>query len=145
MTAPPTDRPVANAVIAVLDDALGADRAGYATRPAAGGPQADGTFHAYALVYPLSTVLTGGTAAAPNADAVQTVQVTYVADGPAAADQARDTGRAALLTAGAVTVTGRALINPVMLADSTGVREDNDPQPPLWFAVDRYRIDTTPE
>ena len=144
MTAP-TERPVALAVIAVLDVALGANRAGYAIRPTGGGPQTDGTFHSYALVFPLSTVLAGGTTSDPNADGAQTVQVTYVADGPAAADQARDTGRAALLTPGAVTVTGRALINPVTLADSTGVREDNDPRPPLWFAVDRYRIDTTPE
>lgn len=140
----PTERPVADAVIATLAAALGANRAGYASRPSAGGPQTDGTFHSYALVFPLSTVLTGGTAADPNADGAQTVQVTYVADNAAAADQARDTGRAALLAAGALTVTGRALINPVTLADSTGVREDNDPRPLLWFAVDRYRIETTP-
>jgi len=140
----PTERPVALAVITALNAALGATRAGYAIRPTGGGPQSDGTFHAYARVHPGSTLLSGGTASDPNADAAQTVQVTYIADSAEAADQARDTGRAALLTPGALTITGRALVNPVTLADSTEVREDNDPQPPLWFAVDRYRIDTTP-
>lgn len=139
-----SDGPVLVAVVSVLVTELGDGRAGYASKPANGGLQANGKFNAYAIVYGGPAVLTGGTAVDPNADAAQTIQVTYVGKTAEQADDVRDAGRAALLTAGALTITGRALINPVTLADSTEAREDSSVQPPLWLAVDRYRLDTTP-
>lgn len=138
------ERPVVQAVVAALNTALGAGRAGYAVKPTNGGAQPNGTFNGYARVHGSSTVLTGGTAADPNADGGHTVQVTYVGRTADQADDVRDAGRAALLTPGAVAITGRALMQPVTLSDSTEAREDITVQPALWFAVDRYRLDTTP-
>jgi len=140
-----SDRPVLTAIVAALTTELGTDRAGYAKKPAAGGQQTNGKFNGYAIVYGGPAIPTGGTAVDPNADAAQTIQVTYIGKTPEQADDVRDAGRAALLSVGALTITGRALMNPVTLADSTEAREDSTVQPALWFAVDRYRLDTTPE
>lgn len=145
MTAVPLERPVGLAVVAELEDALGAGRAGYGAKPASGGLQSDGSYVGYAIVYPGSTVPGAGTAAAPNADAAQTVQVTYVGGSADVADTARDLGRAALLAPGALaTIAGRALVNPVQLVDASPARKDDQVQHPSWYAVDRYLVQTTP-
>jgi hypothetical protein len=142
VTALPLEEPVATAVVAAVESGLGTGRAGYGVKPASGGAQPDGSFRSYAVVYPGSTVLLDGTVAARNADAAQSVQVTYIGSTPLAADRARDRGRAAVL--GGVTIAGRALINPVELADASQTRRDDEVQPPLWYAVDRYVFHTTP-
>jgi hypothetical protein len=141
----PTEYPVAVAVVAVLEDALGAGRAGYGSKPTGAGHQTDGTFRTYARVHAGRTTLAGGTAADPNADGVHDVQVTYVGKNATSCDKARDTGRTAVLTTGAVAaeLVGRELMGPVELSDSTEPREDDQVQPPQWYAVDRYRIPTT--
>lgn len=142
MTALPVEEPLAQAVVAAVETALGSGRAGYGEKPTSGGKQTDGSFRSYGVVYPGSTVLLGGTAAAPNADAAQSVQVTYVGSTPRAADLARDLGRAAVL--GGISIAGRALIGPPELADASLTRRDDEVQPPLWYAVDRYVFHTTP-
>lgn len=140
----PVERPAVTALVAVLVAELGAGRAGYAKKPANGGLQPDGKFNGYAIVHGGTTVSIAGTAADPSTDAAQTLQVTYVGKTAEQADDVRDAGRAAVLAPGGVALAGRALMNPVTLAASTEAREDSSAQPPLWFAVDRYRLETTP-
>jgi hypothetical protein len=141
VTAYPAEYPLVAAIVSRLNAALGANRAGYGEKPAAAAAATTG----YAIVWPGSTALTGGTVVAPNADAVQTVQVTYVGDHPDTADATRDLGRAALLTGvgAALTVSGRT-VGLVELVDSQSPRRDADAQPPVWLSVDRYAITTTP-
>lgn len=144
----PTERPVALAAVTVLNTALGASRAGYGDRPNGAGWQAESpnvntAFTGYAVVWPGMTLLEGGTMAAPNADAVQTVQVTYVGKTAEQADALRDRGRTALLTTGAIVIPNRT-VGLVELSDSMVVRRDDDVTPPLYMSVDRYDIHTTP-
>jgi hypothetical protein len=138
----PTEAALGAAFVTLLDATLDGG-AGYGEKPASGAGQVGTTFLAYAVVYPGSTALREGTAADPNADADQTVQVTYVGKTAQQADTARDLARAAVLASGAIAVTGRT-VWPVELTDSTVVRRDDTVQPPLWYAVDRYTTHTTP-
>lgn len=117
--------------------------AGYGEKPATDAGQDGSTFNAYAVVYPGTTVLREGTAADPNADADQTVQVTYIGKTAQQADTARDLGRPAVLAPGALVLDDRDAW-PLELTDSTVVRRDDTVQPPLWFAVDRYTTHTVP-
>lgn len=146
MTGHPVERPVALAVVDTLNTALGAGRAGYGRTPDGGGwhaaPGPAAPFTGYAVVWPGQALPAGGTAAQPDADADHTVQVTYIGRVPEQADELRDRGRAALLTAD-LTVPGRHAW-PVRLADSQPVRRDDDPTPALWYAIDRYLIHTVP-
>lgn len=130
--------------IRVLLDAVLDGGAGYGEKPATGAGQVGTEFRSYAVVYPGDTIALGGTVADPNGDALQTVQVTYIAKNPLGADLARDAGRAAVLEPGAVTVDGRDVWRIVELVDSVTVRRDDTTQPPLWFAVDRYQATTVP-
>jgi len=144
----PTERPIAVAVVASLNAALGTNRAGYGDRPTAGGWQGDtpninSAFNGYAVVWPGQTLLEGGTVSDPNADAVQTIQVSYVGKTAEQADSIRDRGRAAVLAVGAISVTGRT-VGLIELSDSINVRRDDDVTPPLYLSVDRYAIHTTP-
>lgn len=144
----PTERPIALATIAAINTALGANRVGYGERPIGAGWQADSptintTFTGYAVVWSGMTLLEGGTMADPNADAVQTVQVTYVGKTAEQADALRDRGRAAVLTRGNITINGRT-VGLVELSDAMAVRRDDDVHPPLYMSVDRYDIHTTP-
>lgn len=138
----PLERPLGQAVVAALDAALGAGRAGYATIPSGVGVQG-GTFVPYALVYPGGGAGREGTAAAPNADADQLVQVTYVGVDADQADLVRDTGRTALLTPGALAVTGR-YVGVAEVATSRAATRDTTVIPPVWYAIDIYQIPTTP-
>lgn len=149
MTAYPVERPLALAVKAALEAELGATKVGYGAKPAGGGWQTTGTpdpattqFAGYAVVYPGLTGPTDGPVSATSWDAVQGWQVTYVGKSADQADAIRDRGRLALLGR-VLTVTGRAT-EPVDLSDSTNVSRDADVQPPLFYAVDRYRARTTP-
>lgn len=144
----PTERPLALAVVSTLTTALGSGRAGYGDRPAGAGWQTDtpninSTFTGYAVVWPGLSLLEGGTLADPNADAVQTIQVSYIGKTAEQADALRDRGRTAVLARGAITVTGRT-VGLVELSDSQIVRRDDDVTPPLYLSVDRYDIHTTP-
>lgn len=148
MTAVPSERALGVAVVALLETVIGSGRAAYAKVPPAVGRQG-AAFLAYAVVYPGGGVLLEGTAAAPNADAAQIVQVTYVDVDASSVDEVRDACRAELLTGPGstpLTVTGRALMGPVLLEQSLTAREDTtEPAPGRpWFAIDLYRIDTTP-
>lgn len=148
MTAVPSERALGTAVAALLEGVIGANRADYGRVPAGVGRQGS-AFLAYAVVYPGGGSQLEGTAAAPNADAAQIVQVTYVDVDANAVDEVRDACRAALLTGPGstpLTVTGRALMGPVLLEQSLTAREDTtEPAPGRpWFAIDLYRIDTTP-
>lgn len=138
----PTEAGLGDAVRQLLDGVLDGG-AGYGEKPASGG-QVGTEFKPYAVVYPGSTVVTGGTAADPNADALQTVQVTYIAKYALEADLARDTGRVAVLEPGALTVAGRDVWAFVELVDSLSVRREDPTQPSLWYAIDRYQATTVP-
>jgi len=139
----PLERPLAQAVQDAVDVAV---PAGYAAMPPGCGwqshPGPAAEFTAYAVVWPGSTTPDGGTAAAPDADADQVVQVTYVGRVAEQADEMRDRGRGALLGT-TLTVTGRHCW-PVRLADSQAVQRDDDTTPPVWYAADRYLIHTVP-
>lgn len=144
----PAERPLALSAVSALNASLGAGRAGYGDRPSGMGwqaqsPQITSEFKGYAVVWPGMSTLNGGTVAAPNADAAQTFQVSYVGKTAEQADALRDRGRAALLAAAAISVSGRT-VGLVELADSMPVRRDDDVTPPLYLAVDRFTAYTTP-
>jgi hypothetical protein len=138
----PTEAGLGEALRQLLDAVLPGG-AGYGEKPATGAGQDGSTFNAYAVVYPGTTVLREGTVTDPNADADQTVQVTYIGKTALQADTARDLGRAAALTQGALALDDRDAW-PVELTDATLVRRDDEVQPPLWYAVDRYTTHTVP-
>lgn len=148
MTAVPTERPLALAVVAVLEAALGAGLVGYGKKPAAGGWQAAGTpttdtpFTGYAVVYAGQTSPGEGTVAAPAADGVQGWQVSSFGATAGQADAIRDRCRLAL--AGLrLTVTGR-YCGLTELADGQATRPDKDVTPPVFFAADRFTAYTSP-
>lgn len=100
----------------------------------------------YAVVYPVSDVLSGPVASV-SADADRTVQVTYVGVSREQAQWAADKGAVALLGADhrAVTVAGRALTGSIRHGGGGGVlRDDDTAGPPLFYAPQRYVVPTTP-
>lgn len=147
MTAYPVERLLALAVKAKLVTELGATLVGYGVKPSGGGwvastPLSTTQFVAYAVLYPGMTGPTDGPASGDSFDAPQSWQVTYVGSSAEQADDIRDDCRGALLGA-VLTVTGRACW-PVELADSQPVRRDDDVDPPLYYAADRFTARTTP-
>jgi hypothetical protein len=98
----------------------------------------------YCVVYPLGTSTFDGSLdnSDAQADAWPTSQVTSVGSTREQADFMRDTARAALLGT-YLTVAGRR-VGPVRLVDEQPARPDYDVTPYLFYAVDRFRIYTTP-
>lgn len=96
----------------------------------------------YAVLYPLS-VPTDGPVSDPYADAESEYQVTAVGVTRAQAQIVADKARTLMLTA-PLTIPDRVLMQPVEWSDSRGVERDDDVSPPLFYAIDRYMIRTTP-
>lgn len=146
MTATPSERLLALAVVAVLETELGAGKVGYGAKPAAGGwatnpPTSSTSFTGYAVVWPGMSTATGPADHA-TFDAQQGFQVSCYGKSGDQADAIRDRCRDALLTA-ALTVAGRA-VGPVDLADSSALTRDDSVSPPVFQAADRYQALTTP-
>ena len=130
-------RVVTDAVIALLEGAG-------LTVGDAEGPDVDPP---YAIVYPVSDRTDGpdlGTMESPSADADRTIQVTSVGVSREQAQGLADKSAVALLGAQPV-ITGRAVRTRIRGAGGSGVRRDDETGgPPLFYAVNRYVISTTP-
>lgn len=119
-------------------------RAGDGDRPAGAGWQGgegSSDFLAYCIVYP-PPILLDGPSARRNDDLRGDWQVTSISRDRHGADVVADHVRAALID-GAVVVASR-YVWPVKHAGGSGARRDNSTKPPLFYAVDRFTIRTTP-
>lgn len=96
----------------------------------------------YVVLYPLDSPADGPVSDA-YADTDSTYQVTAVGKSRAQAEIAADKARSLMLT-GSLSIPGRVLMEPVVRSESRGVERDDDTSPPLFYAVDRYVIRTTP-
>ncbi len=94
----------------------------------------------YAVVYPIAGGQTGGVLAAPDDDAELVVQVTCVGTSRKQAEWLEDKAMG-LLTS--LSVTGRS-VPRVALDSFGGVFRDDAKSPPLYVAVPRFRIYSTP-
>lgn len=96
----------------------------------------------YTVVYPFSGVY-DGPVSAPSADAAPVLQVTSVG-------LTRGSAEHTALLAGAVMLgplaapAGFVYAGVAVRELSQGIRRDDDPVPPLFFAVDHYRFSLTP-
>lgn len=97
----------------------------------------------YAVVYSIPDFSRSGPWSDGQADTVHQIQITYVGETREQASQLADKGRAVM--AAGVAVPGRR-VSLVDLAPGGGgsVERDDDSSPPLFYAVDIYRIYTTP-
>lgn len=116
-------------------------RVGDGARPTGWLP-ADFAAGGYPVLYPLTTTASG-TSADAYADVESEYQITSVGSTRAQAQFVADASRTVMLT-GALSIPGRALLQPVEWAPSRGVTRDDDVDPPLFTVVDRYVIRTTP-
>jgi hypothetical protein len=96
----------------------------------------------YAVLYPLGVPADGPVADA-YADTQSEYQITAVGETRAQAQILADHARVLMLT-GSLSIPGRALMQPVEWSESRGVDRDDDTSPPLFYAIDRYVIRTTP-
>lgn len=103
-----------------------------------------GLVDAYAVAYPIGAQEFDGSMAAEDVqgDCWPLTQVTYVGRTRDHADQLRTHVRNQLLGQ-APTVAGR-LVGPLRLDSELPVRRDEDAQPPVFYAIDRYRCYSTP-
>ncbi len=96
----------------------------------------------YAVLYPAGSGRLDGPQSDVHADAQQVVQVTSVGESREQAEALSDRVRAAMLDARPA-VAGR-YVQDVQLDASQPVRRDDDVRPALWYAVDLFRLWTTP-
>lgn len=120
---------------------------GDARRPDGGGWQGaagSSTFATYLVLYPLSVIRSGPDAPLSdrNADPQLTYQVTSVGVDRRSAETAADLAAARLLNGVALDIPGRATVQ-LFHESSLGVTRDEDVNPPLFYAVDRFRLDTS--
>lgn len=106
------------------------------------GLRSDDTFIPWVVVYPVPGTF-DGTLEASWDDADLVYQATCVGDTRAACMGVEDMVNAALLPAGSLTVSGRA-IQQVRLDLGGGVRRDDTAKPPVFISTPRYRISSTP-
>lgn len=101
-------------------------------------------FVSYLVLYPLGLTRNGPDAplADMGTDPQLLYQVTSVGSDRRSAEAAADLAAAALLSGVDLGVSGASTIR-VWQETSAGVTRDEDVNPPLFYAVDRYRIDTT--
>lgn len=127
--------PHSNAMLALLTSAW--DRMGDATKP-------DDTTLPYAVMYPLGSSVFDGSHADGDldSDAWPVTQVTYVGESRDQVDQVRDVVRAAVL-GNYLTVAGRR-VGPIRLDDERPIDRDDDVNPPLLYAIDRFKAYSTP-
>ncbi|WP_325594286.1 hypothetical protein [Iamia sp.] len=96
----------------------------------------------YVVVHAGGLSVLDGPVSGSHADASPTMHVVCVGETADQAEWGRDKAAAALL--GIVTVAGRSRLHPPELEASQPVRRDDDRSPPIFEAVDIYRIHTTP-
>ncbi|MGZ4638676.1 MAG: hypothetical protein ACXV2J_06420 [Actinomycetes bacterium] len=98
----------------------------------------------YAVVYPLGSGLFDGslTAGDEQADVWPLWQVTSVGAGAEQAEDLRDRIRAALL--GQYLLVDGRKVGPIRLEDEQPVQLDTDVTPHVQYAVDRFRVYSTP-
>jgi hypothetical protein len=108
------------------------------------GAEGNSRFRSYAVVYRLSPRHDGAIWRGSD-DIDGEWQITTVGPTANAAETVADLCRAALLDPATrtLTVAGRSVLN-VTHEGGAGVTRDPDTSPALFFAVDRYRISTTP-
>jgi hypothetical protein len=94
----------------------------------------------YVVVYPGSAMFDGPVHGQDD-DASGLYQLTCVGSARQQAEWVRDEARDAFTT---LTLADRELTQPPELEFSQGVRRDNDVEPPLFYAVDLYRVRSTP-
>lgn len=135
--ATPLTRPHTAALVAALV-AAGLEAAAGEVPSDAGwqGTPGQDDFVPYAMVFGASEILSGP-AAAPDDDGELVRQVTYVGESHEQAEWARDVGRAAVLAG--IDVDDRNT-RRVTLDLGVAVTRDDDVQPSVWVAIDRYRI-----
>lgn len=97
----------------------------------------------WAVVYPLTGGLSSGTLDNPNDDASVLYQITSVGRNAEQAEWVMDTVRWAILGAN-YTLNDRTVVL-VGIDMFGGVERDDDVQPPLFYAKDRFRFMTAPE
>lgn len=93
----------------------------------------------YTVVYLIAGGQSGGTLAAPDADAELILQTTSVGSGPDQALWELDRVRAAF-AGGVLDVDDRSVQRIRLLTAAGGVMRDEDGPVPLFYAVDRWRI-----
>jgi hypothetical protein len=119
---------------------------GDARKPAGAGwegPPGQSRFVAYFVVYPLDMARAGPDASLADrlSDPQLRYQVTSVGEDRRGAEAAADLAAARLLNGAPLDIPGRTA---VLLTHevSAGVERDESVNPPLYYAVDRYRLDT---
>jgi len=137
-------RTTTDAVIEALTDA---DLVvGDGVKPDAGGWQGvpeQSDFVGYVTVHSLSGGVTRGPIEGINDDAEAPYQFSAVGHTRAQCEAMSDLAREAVLNA-SLTVDGKSVI--LVTVDMLGgARRDDIEQPPVWLAVDRYRVFTTPD
>lgn len=100
----------------------------------------EGLSEPYVVVFPIQGTLTG-TMGNPYEDGRQAVQITSVGVSRRQAEWARDKARAVMLAGFPVTGTTLQLVH---LDIDSGVRRDDDVEPPVFIATERFRLFTTP-
>lgn len=119
---------------------------GDARRPDGGGWQGAAglsAFVSYLVLYPLGVTRNGPDAALADmgTDPQLLYQVTAVGSDRRSAEAAADLAAASMLSGVDLGVSGASTVRIYQEA-SVGVTRDEDVNPPLFYAVDRYRLDT---
>lgn len=131
-----SDREFFDAVLAALREIPGLP-VGDAVAP-------DDTSGKYVIAYPMPSGGTSGPMSATNDDEDFVVQVTSVGRSRQSAQEAATLAKRRLL-GGALTIAGRAVLGQPRLDVGAAVQRDDDTAgPPLYYAVHRYRWQTTP-
>jgi hypothetical protein len=150
VTAFHTAGPLTDAIIAALSadglvvgDGIKPLPANAGETPIAGftdGP--DSTFIPYVVVHSMAGGRADGTVGSPNADAWP--MYTTISHGATRSqcEQVADRVRAVLLAA-TFTVAGRQ-VQHITVDWYPGAARDDEIQPPIWFASERYRLFSTP-
>jgi hypothetical protein len=128
----------------VVGDARGDVEPNSAGVPADGGWQGtpgDSPFKPYVVVRRLPGGRLDGTIAAPNDDASLQYEVKAIGNTRDGAERVADTARTVMLAG--PPIEGRNTLRCYLESD-TGVQRDDLPKPPLFYSVERFRLDTTP-
>lgn len=106
------------------------------------GPPGDSPFKAYVVLRRLGGGRLNGTLADPNEDSSFFYEIKSIGPSREGAERTADTARTVMLAR--PTIAGRRTLRVELDADS-GVQRDDVPVPkPLFYSVERYRLDTTP-
>ncbi len=110
--------------------------------PVGDGKAPTGVTPPYAVIYPLDAADRNGPFNDPEADVIWEFQITSVGETREQAHGVADKVRT-VLTPSAISVSGLRVLQ-VLIDLGDAVERDDDVKPPLFYAVDIYRIWTTP-